>query len=61
MVQAFAQDRVGSLEEIRAVVRDSFQASTYEPGGDFEEWSGLHERFSRLIEEAQALDIPEGG
>jgi rhamnulokinase len=61
MVQAFAQDRVGSLEEIRAVVRDSFQASTYEPGGDPEEWSGLHERFSRLVEEAQALDIPEGG
>jgi rhamnulokinase len=61
MVQAFAQGRVGSLEEIRAVVRDSFQASTYEPGGDHEEWSGLHERFSRLIEVAQVLDIPEGG
>jgi rhamnulokinase len=61
MVQAFAQGWVGSLEEIRAVVRDSFQASTYEPGGDAEEWSGLHERFSRLIEEARALDIPEGG
>jgi rhamnulokinase len=61
MVQAFAQDRVGSLEEIRAVVSDSFQASTYEPGGDSEEWSGLYERFSRLIEAAQVLDIPEGG
>jgi rhamnulokinase len=61
MVQAFAQGRVGSLEEIRAVVRDSFQTSTYEPGGDPEEWSELHERFSRLIEEARTLDIPEGG
>jgi rhamnulokinase len=61
MVQSFAQGRVGSLEEIRAVVRDSFETSTYEPGGDPEEWSGLHERFSRLIEEARALDIPEGG
>jgi rhamnulokinase len=61
MVQAFAQGRVGSLEEIRAVVSDSFEASTYEPGGDPEAWSGLHERFSRLVEEAQALDIPEGG
>jgi rhamnulokinase len=61
MVQAFAQGRVGSLEEIRAVVRDSFETSTYEPGGDPEEWSGLHVRFSRLIEEARALDIPEGG
>src|SRR5215213_5123713 len=61
MVQAFAQGRVGSLEEIRAVVRDSFETSAYEPGGDADEWSGLYERFSRLIEEAQALEIPEGG
>jgi rhamnulokinase len=61
MVQAFAQGRVGSLEEIRAVVRDSFETSTYEPGGDPEEWSGLYERFSRLIEESRALDIAEGG
>ncbi|HEX2739317.1 MAG TPA: rhamnulokinase family protein, partial [Rubrobacter sp.] len=61
MVQAFAQDRVGSLEEIRAVVRDSFEASTYEPGGDADEWSGLRERFSQLIDEAHALEISEGG
>ena len=61
MVQAFAQNRVGSPEEIRAVVRDSFEASTYEPGGDAEEWSGLRERFSKLLEEASALDISEGG
>jgi rhamnulokinase len=61
MVQAFAQGRVGSPEEIRTVVRDSFETSTYEPGGEPEEWSGLRERFSRLIEEARALDIPEGG
>jgi rhamnulokinase len=61
MVQAFAQGRVGSLEEIRAVVSDSFEASAYEPGGDAEEWSGLRERFSRLIEEADSLDICEGG
>ncbi len=61
MVQAFAQDRVGSLEEMRAVVRDSFEASTYEPGGDADEWSELRERFSKLLEEASALDIAEGG
>ena len=61
MVQAFARDRVGSLEEIRAVVRDSFDASTYEPGGDAEEWSGLRERFSKLLEEAPAPHISEGG
>ena len=61
MVQAFAQDRVGSLEEIRAVVRDSFAASTYEPGGDADEWGGLRERFAQLIGEAHTLDISEGG
>lgn len=61
MVQAFAQDRVGSLEEIRAVVSDSFEASTYEPGGDADEWSGLRERFSQLIDDAHTLEISEGG
>jgi rhamnulokinase len=61
MVQAFARDRVGSLEEIRAVIGDSFEAPTYEPGGDAEEWSGLRERFSKLLEEAPAPHISEGG
>jgi len=61
MVQAFAQDRVGSLEEVRAVVRDSFEATTYEPGGDSDKWSGLSERFSKLLKEVPNLDIPEGG
>jgi rhamnulokinase len=60
MVQAFARDRVGSLEEIRSVVRNSFEATTYEPGGA-EEWSGLRERFGRLIEEAHSLEVSEGG
>jgi rhamnulokinase len=61
MVQAFARDRVGSPEEIRAVVGNSFEAPTYEPGDDAEEWSGLRERFSRLIEGAHSLEISEGG
>jgi rhamnulokinase len=61
MVQAFAQNRVGSLEEVRTVVRDSFESTTYEPGGDGEEWSGLRERFSKLLKEDPTLDIPEGG
>jgi rhamnulokinase len=61
MVQVFAQDRVGSAEEIRAVVRDSFEASTYEPAGVAEEWSGLRERFSKLLEVAHSLELYEGG
>jgi rhamnulokinase len=60
MVQAFAQGRVGSPEEIRSVVRDSFESTTYEPG-DGEEWTGLRERFTKLLEEAHALDVSEGG
>jgi rhamnulokinase len=61
MVQAFAQGRVSSLEEMRAVVRDSFKVSAYEPGGDADEWSELRGRFSRLIEVTHALEISEGG
>jgi rhamnulokinase len=61
MVQAFARGRVGSLEEIRAVVHHSFEATTYEPGGDTDYWSGLHEQFSRLVDAAPALDVSEGG
>jgi rhamnulokinase len=61
MVQAFAQGRVGTLGEIRAVVRDSFEVSTYEPGGNADEWSGLHERFAQIVDEAYELDISEGG
>ncbi len=61
MVQAFARGRVGSLEEIRAVVRRSFEPSTYEPGGDADGWSQLRERFSRVVGSVPALEIPEGG
>jgi rhamnulokinase len=59
MAQAFARGRVGSPEEIRAVVRRSFEASTYEPGGSADEWSGLRERFSRILDAAR--EISEGG
>lgn len=61
MVQAFARGRVGSLQEIRAVVRRSFEATTYEPGGDADAWTGLHERFSRIVDAAPAPDVSEGG
>jgi rhamnulokinase len=61
MVQAFARGRVGSLQEIRAVVRRSFEATTYEPGGDEDAWTGLYERFSRIVDAAPAQDVSEGG
>lgn len=59
LVQAFAQGRVGSLEEIRAVVRGSFGTTTYEPGGARDR-AGLRERFSRVVDVAQTLDVLEG-
>ena len=46
LVQAQARGRVGSLEEIRAVVRASTRLRTYEPGDPREEtWS----RFERVL------------
>ena len=47
MVQAFARGHVGSLEEIRAVVRSSMEPQTYEPGDGAQEWD---EAFGRLVE-----------
>ena len=61
MVQAFARGRVGSLGEIREVVRRSFEPKTYEPGGSADEWSELRERFSQVLGAATTLDALEGG
>jgi rhamnulokinase len=58
MVQALACGRVGSLEEIRTVVRRSFEASTYEPVGSADDYSGLRERFSRIVDAAP--DVSRG-
>ena len=59
LVQAFARGEVGSLGEIRAVVRRSFETKTYEPG-DTQDWAGLRERFSRIVDAAGTLNLLEG-
>ena len=59
MVQAFARGEVGSLAEIRTVIRRSFETETYEPA-DTEDPAGLRERFSRIVAAAETLEIPEG-
>ena len=61
MVQALARGRVGSLEEIRAVVRSSAEVERYEPRGDAERWSAVAERFSMLLEADAVQSGPEGG
>src|SRR5215210_2808232 len=44
MVQAFAQDRVGSLDEIREVVRRSVEVREYEPQGEEDRWQEAFEK-----------------
>lgn len=49
MVQAYARGYVGSLEEIREVVRSSVELEVYEPGGDVGGWDEAFRRFSGLM------------
>jgi len=48
LVQAHGRGRLGSLEEIREVVRASVEVSRYEPGGDADGWQEAVERFDAL-------------
>jgi rhamnulokinase len=50
MVQAYARGYVGSLAEIREVVRSSTEVRTYVPEGSADEWNGAFERFSKLMD-----------
>jgi rhamnulokinase len=50
MVQAYARGYVGSLAEIREVVRSSIEVQTYAPEGSADEWDGAFERFSKLMD-----------
>ncbi|MCA1718608.1 MAG: rhamnulokinase [Actinobacteria bacterium] len=61
MVQAYSRGHVGSLEEIRAVVRRSTELSRYEPEGDEDDWDKLRERFSGVMDASPEIDSLEGG
>lgn len=61
MIQAFAQDGVGSLEEIREVVRRSVEVHPYEPSGSYDEWTEARERFSGIVDSAPPETSIEGG
>jgi hypothetical protein len=61
MVQAYSQGYVGSLEEIRAVVRRSTELSRYEPEGDEDDWDKLRERFSGVMDASPEIDSLERG
>ena len=47
LIQALALRHLKSLEELRAVVRDSFPIQTYEPQ-DSDVWQAAYERFQKL-------------
>jgi rhamnulokinase len=61
MVQAYSRGHVGSLEEIRAVVRRSTELSRYEPEGDEDDWDELRERFAGIMDSSPKIDSLEGG
>ncbi len=61
MVQAFARGHVGSLEEIRAVVRRSTELSRYEPEDNEDDWDELRESFSGIMDTSPKIDTLEGG
>ena len=50
MVQAYARGYVGSLGEIREVVRSSIEVQTYAPESGADEWDAAFERFSKLMD-----------
>jgi rhamnulokinase len=50
LVQAYASGRLGSLDEMREVVRNSFAVRVYEPRDDRGRWEEVYGRFTDLLE-----------
>jgi rhamnulokinase len=48
LMQAYARGRIGSLAEIRQIVRNSTDLVTYEPG-DIGPWDEASERFAKML------------
>lgn len=60
MVQALARGYVGSLGEIREVIRRSIEVQAYLPRGEDGRWSGMFERFLEIVGSGQQVKIQEG-
>ena len=54
LVQALGLGRLGSVEDIRAVVRASFEPRTFTPCGDDGRWEEAYGRFCRLLPDPPA-------
>jgi rhamnulokinase len=50
ITQAMALSHLGSLEEGRRIVRNSFDVATYEPAGEAE-WDEAYDRFLAMMEQ----------
>ncbi len=50
LVQAMAIGRIASPDEIRAVIRDSFELRTYRPAGTARVWDAAAARFESILE-----------
>lgn len=61
MVQAHARDYVGSLEDIREVVRRSIVVDVYEPGADKDRWAEARDRFAEICDTVPTLAESAGG
>jgi rhamnulokinase len=59
MVQAMAQQRVGSLEEIRAIVADSVAVDVYLPAEPRRDFERLYERFQGLLRNSGEAAHPD--
>jgi rhamnulokinase len=56
LVQAMALGEISSLDELREVVRSSFEPTEYEPAGS-EDWREARERFARLTTAGSELEV----
>jgi rhamnulokinase len=59
MVQAYSRGHVGSLSEIREVVRHSVEVQVYEPDQSQAHWDGAYERFVGIVEAGRSLTVRE--
>ena len=62
MVQAYARGYLGSLEEMRAAVRNSsVGVREYQPAGSGDEWEDAYERLRRIMGAGVQLDREGAG
>ena len=58
LVQAYARGDVGSLEEMREIVRSSVEVTTYEPAGDPDAWEEAFDGFEGLLGTGEGAVAP---